>query len=90
MGNGLRYGRRYQLLSHLLSLFGFLFALSVTPFWSHNIGVGAGFLLALLIIPFYVGMLAERLKAALKQSQDALREKQTELDELIAQAKIVD
>jgi hypothetical protein len=38
----------------------------------------------------YVGALADRLKAALQQSQDALREKQAELDELIARAKIAD
>jgi two-component system, sensor histidine kinase RpfC len=90
LGNGFRYGRRYMILSQILSVSGFAFALVVSPFWSHHPGVGVGILMVLLVLPLYVGALAERLKAAVQQAQEAQRAKEAELDRLLARAKTDD
>jgi two-component system sensor histidine kinase RpfC len=70
-GNGFRYGRAYLRISHVLSIAGFLIVLSLSPFWSAHIPVGIGILLALLVLPFYVGVLAERITEARKRADEA-------------------
>ena len=63
-GNGFRYGQFYLRVSHVLSIIGFSIVLYAGPFWSAHIPVGIGFLVALLVLPFYVGVLAERITEA--------------------------
>ena len=70
-GNGFRFGRLYLHVSQLLSLIGFSVVLFFSPFWSRHIPVGAGFLVAMVVLPLYVGKLAERIKEAKKRADDA-------------------
>ena len=74
-GNGFRYGQFYLRVSHALSIVGFLAVLYLSPFWSAHIPVGIGFLVALLVLPFYVGALAERITEAGKRADEANRAK---------------
>ena len=74
-GNGFRYGRVYLHVSHALSIIGFLGVLYLSPFWSAHIPVGIGFLVALVVLPFYVGALAERIKKERKRADEANRAK---------------
>src|SRR6266480_5437473 len=61
-GNGFRFGRVYLHVCQVMSIAGFALVLWLSPFWSLHLGIGAGFLLSLVILPFYVGQLAERIK----------------------------
>ncbi|MEP6997584.1 MAG: hypothetical protein ABI900_08045 [Betaproteobacteria bacterium] len=70
-GNGFRYGRRYLALSQGIALLGFALVLSVSDFWSHNLAVGVGLLISLIVLPFYVGLLAERLKKEKERADEA-------------------
>ena len=74
LGNGFRYGRGYLHLSQALSIAGLAFAMAKAPWWEEHLVIGVGLLQMLLIIPFYVGVLAERLKAALLNTQLELDE----------------
>ena len=74
-GNGFRYGRTYLRISQVLSIAGFLIVLSLSPFWSAHIPVGIGILVALLVLPFYVGVLAERITEARKRADEANKAK---------------
>ena len=74
-GNGFRYGRLYLRISQALSIIGFLVVLYVSPFWSQHVPVGIGILIALLVLPFYVGVLAERITEASKRADEANRAK---------------
>lgn len=70
-GNGFRYGRTYLRISQGLSIVGFLVVLYLSPFWSKHIPVGIGILVALLVLPFYVGVLAERITEARRRADEA-------------------
>ena len=74
LGNGFRYGRAYLHIAQALSIAGLAFAMAQAPWWKDHLVIGFGLLQMLLIIPFYVGVLAERLKAALWNAQHALEE----------------
>ena len=74
-GNGFRFGQFYLRVSQALSIVGFLVVLYASPFWSAHIPVGIGILIALLVLPFYVGVLAERITEAKKRADDANRAK---------------
>ena len=70
-GNGFRYGQLYLRVSQALSIAGFSIVLYASPFWSAHIPVGIGILVALLVLPFYVGVLAERITEAKKRADEA-------------------
>jgi two-component system sensor histidine kinase RpfC len=70
-GNGFRYGRRYLHVCQLLGVIGFSCVLVLSDFWSHHIAIGTGFLIGLIILPFYVGVLAERIENAKKRADEA-------------------
>jgi two-component system, sensor histidine kinase RpfC len=70
-GNGFRYGRFYLHACQLMSLAGFALVLLISDYWSHSHGVGIGFLISLLVLPFYVGSMAERIKKERKRADDA-------------------
>ena len=75
-GNGFRFGRLYLHVSQALSLIGFSIVLFFSPFWSHHLAVGSGFLVAMVVLPFYVGVLAERITEA-KRGRMGERSKRT-------------
>jgi two-component system sensor histidine kinase RpfC len=70
-GNGFRYGRRYLHVCQAMALIGYSAVLIFSPFWSDHIAIGIGFLIGLLVLPFYVGVLAERIEKAKKRADDA-------------------
>lgn len=70
-GNGFRFGQFYLRVSQALSITGFLVVLYLSPFWSAHIPVGIGILIALVVLPFYVGVLAERITEAKKRADEA-------------------
>lgn len=74
-GNGFRYGRLYLRVSQALSIVGFSIVLYFSPFWSTYIPVGIGILIALVVLPFYVGVLAERITEARKRADEANKAK---------------
>jgi two-component system sensor histidine kinase RpfC len=71
IGNGFRFGRTYLHLCQVMGLLGFSVVLAASPFWSQHIGIGLGFLIALIVLPLYVGVLAERIKKERKRADDA-------------------
>ncbi len=61
LGAGFRYGRNYMHFTQALSLAGFALVLFESPWWSAHAVVGVGMVVILIIIPFYVGALAQRM-----------------------------
>jgi two-component system sensor histidine kinase RpfC len=70
-GNGIRNGPRYMHVCQALGVLGFSSVLVLSDFWSHHVAIGTGFLIGLLILPFYVGALAERIEKAKKRADEA-------------------
>ena len=63
-GNGFRYGRRYLQLSQGIALLGFTVVLFASDFWSQHPLIAAWWLIALITLPMYVGLLAEQMNVA--------------------------
>ena len=70
-GNGLRYGRRYLLVCQVMSLLGFGAVLFVDNHWSANKSVGLACFFAILVLPFYVSVLAQRITVAKRRADEA-------------------
>jgi two-component system sensor histidine kinase RpfC len=70
-GNNFRFGRLYLYVCQAMSIAGFSIVLFMSPFWSQHLWIGAGFLIALILLPLYVGRLAERIKEARKHADEA-------------------
>ncbi|HEX8012948.1 MAG TPA: ATP-binding protein [Casimicrobiaceae bacterium] len=70
-GNGIRFGRVYLLACQAMAIAGFGLVLLLSPFWSEYLTLGVTFLVALTVLPFYVGFLAERLKRERKRADEA-------------------
>ena len=70
-GNGFRFGRLYLHLCQVLALIGFTTVLYFSSFWSQHLAVGIGFLVAMVVLPFYVGVLAERITEAKRRADEA-------------------
>ena len=70
-GNGFRFGRGWLHASQVLSIVGFSVVLWLSPFWSLHITVGMGFMVALLVLPFYVGVLSQRITEAKRRADEA-------------------
>ena len=60
----------------------------VSPSWSQHKAIGLGFLITLVIVPFYVGVLAERINMARQRAEDANQAKERKIAEL--EEKIVE
>jgi two-component system sensor histidine kinase RpfC len=73
-GNGFRYGRAYLYLSQGLALVGFGLVLSVSDVWPKHPWVGMGLLVMLIVLPFYVGVLAHQMRARHLKTGQALKE----------------
>ncbi len=74
-GNGFRYGRSYLHVSQALGLIGFSAVLLISDFWSQHLAIGGGLLLAMMVLPFYVGVLAERINEARVKADEANKAK---------------
>ena len=57
-----------------MGVVGFSLVLAVSPFWSNHAAIGVACLVALIVLPFYVGVLAERINAERVKAEVALKE----------------
>lgn len=62
VGNGLRYGFGYLLVSTLLSVPSLVWVFTDGRTWEHSLYMASAWLLALLVLPVYFGVLLQRLK----------------------------
>ena len=72
-GNGFRYGRLYLHVSQLLSFIGFVLVVSMVPWWRHELLVAFALMIWMIVLPFYVGTLAERINVARAKAEEALK-----------------
>lgn len=70
-GNGFRYGRTYLHVCQVMSLAGFALVMFMGDFWRHEMSLSIGILLSILVLPFYVGVLAQRITEAKMRADDA-------------------
>jgi len=70
-GNGFRFGRLYMHACQVMGIVGFSIVLRLSPFWSQHLWIGSGVLIALILLPFYVGDLARRIKEAQAHAEEA-------------------
>ena len=70
-GMGFRYGRRYLVVSALLSLAGFALVIALTDYWRGQPALSAGLWFALLLLPAYAASLLIRLTDALGRAEAA-------------------
>jgi two-component system sensor histidine kinase RpfC len=70
-GNGFRYGRRYLHACQILSLAGFALVIVMSEFWRAEMSLSIGVVISILVLPFYVGVLAERITEAKKRADEA-------------------
>lgn len=70
-GNGFRFGRFYLHACQLMGLAGFSLVYVVSPFWSRHFWIWLGLFIALMVLPFYVGVLRDRLDKARKRADEA-------------------
>ena len=70
-GNGFRYGRAYLHASQLLSIIGFATVITLSDYWRSHATLSIGLLIACLVLPFYVGVLAERINDAKRRADEA-------------------
>jgi two-component system sensor histidine kinase RpfC len=72
-GNGFRFGRLYLHACQSMAIVGFAFVLVLSPFWSQHPAIGFGYLIGLIVLPIYVGSLAERIKTERVKAEEALK-----------------
>jgi two-component system sensor histidine kinase RpfC len=70
-GNGFRYGRIYLHVCQVISLTGFGSIILLDTHWSNNRSVGFACFAAILVLPFYVSVLAKRITDAKKKADEA-------------------
>jgi two-component system sensor histidine kinase RpfC len=70
-GNGFRYGLPYLAASVVVSVTGFSVVLYASPFWHEHPYVGAGLLMALILLPAYTATLIKKLTEAKAQAESA-------------------
>lgn len=74
-GNGFRYGRRYLYACQVMALTGFITVMILSEFWSKHREIASGFMMGLIVLPFYVGKLTERIKDARRRADEASQAK---------------
>ena len=70
-GNGFRYGRVSMHVCQGLSLIGFGTVLMLDDYWSNSRSVGIACFFAMLVLPFYVSVLARRITDAKQKADEA-------------------
>jgi len=75
VGNGIRYGTRALIRSHVLSVVGFTGVILTNDFWLAHITTSVGLLLTLILIPLYALKLLERLNQAVTHAEEASKAK---------------
>jgi len=75
IGNGIRYGTKALIKSHVLSVVGFTGVILANDFWSSHSTLAIGLLLTLILIPLYTLKLLERLNQAVTHAEEASKAK---------------
>jgi two-component system sensor histidine kinase RpfC len=70
-GNGFRYGRTYLHVCQIMSLTGFGAVILLDDHWLTSRSVGFACFAAILVLPFYVSVLAQRITDARKKADEA-------------------
>ena len=70
-GNGFRYGRTYLHACQVMSLVGFTLVVALSDFWYQELSLSIGIAISIIVLPFYVGVLAERITEAKKRADEA-------------------
>ena len=70
-GNGFRYGRTYLHACQIMSLVGFTLVVTMSDFWRQEMSLSIGIAISIIVLPFYVGVLAERINEAKKRADEA-------------------
>jgi two-component system, sensor histidine kinase RpfC len=70
-GNGFRYGRMYLHASQAMSILGFSLVATLSEYWRSHATLSIGLLIACVVLPFYVGVLAERITIARRRADEA-------------------
>ena len=70
-GNGFRYGRSYLHACQIMSLMGFALVVALSDFWRQEMSLSIGIALSILVLPFYVGVLAQRITEAKQRADEA-------------------
>jgi two-component system sensor histidine kinase RpfC len=75
VGNGLRYGTKSLVTSHILGVFGFITVILFNDYWWIHKPLAIGLLLTLILIPMYIYKLLERLNHAITHAEEASKAK---------------
>jgi two-component system sensor histidine kinase RpfC len=75
LGMGFRYGRRYLVVSAVISLLSFALVITVTEYWRAQPALATGLWLALLFLPAYASSLLAKLTDAIARAEAASRAK---------------
>lgn len=75
LGNGFRYGVKWLFVASVLSTVTFGFVVLTTEYWQHNLTLGLGLVLALLVIPAYCSTLIRKISLAKEQAEMASKAK---------------
>lgn len=75
VGNGLRYGIKPLVITHILAVLGFVTVIVFNGYWQLHGTLAAGLLLTLLLIPLYIFKLLERLNQAITRAEEASKAK---------------
>jgi two-component system sensor histidine kinase RpfC len=70
-GNGFRYGSFYLHASQIMALAGFGLVVGVSNYWRSHVSLSSGVLIAILVLPFYVGVLTKRITEAKRRADAA-------------------
>jgi two-component system sensor histidine kinase RpfC len=70
-GNGFRYGRFYLHASQVMALAGFGLVVVVSEYWRSHVSLSSGVLIAIIVLPFYVGVLTKRITEAKRRADEA-------------------
>ena len=74
-GNGFRYGRVYLHVCQTMALVGFGSVLLLDDHWGNSRSIGFACFFAILVLPFYVSVLAQRITDAKKRADEANKAK---------------
>ncbi len=74
-GNGIRYGKRYLLLSTLFAVLCFGIVINKSVYWSSQPALSYGLLIGLVALPAFIATLLERLNKAIERAEEANRAK---------------
>ena len=71
IANGLRFGREYLYVAWVMSIAGFLFVLSYSPFWQEQTTLGYGILIWMILLPLYFSKLLGDLEQVVEREKKA-------------------